>query len=43
MYGFDFGEPQRVETREGTAYVREAAPTEQFWRAWCDSPRLVDS
>ena len=34
MYGLDFGEPQRVATRRGTAYVREAAPTEQFWRAW---------
>ena len=34
MYGLDFGEPQRVETRKGTAYVREAAPTEQFWTAW---------
>ncbi len=34
MYGLDFGESQRVETRRGTTYVREAAPTEQFWRAW---------
>jgi len=34
MYGLDFGEPQRVETRRGTAYVREAAPTELFWKAW---------
>ncbi len=34
MYGLDFGEPQQVQTRRGTAYVREAAPTEQFWRAW---------
>ncbi len=34
MYGLDFGEPQRVETRKGTAFVREAAPTEQFWKAW---------
>ena len=34
MYGLDFGESQRVETRRGTAYVREAAPTEQFWSAW---------
>ena len=34
MYGLDFGEPQRVETRGGTTYVRDAAPTEQFWIAW---------
>ena len=34
MYGLDFGDIQRVETRKGTAYVREAAPTEQFWKAW---------
>ena len=34
MYGLDFGDTQRVETRQGTAYVREAAPTEQFWKAW---------
>ena len=34
MYGLDFGEPQRVTTQRGTVYVREAAPTEQFWRAW---------
>jgi hypothetical protein len=34
MYGLDFGQPQRVETRGGMAYVREAAPTEQFWSAW---------
>ena len=34
MYGLDFGESQRVELRRGTTYVREAAPTEQFWRAW---------
>ena len=34
MYGLDFGESQRVETRRGTTYVREAAPTEQFWRVW---------
>ena len=34
VYGLDFGQPQRVETRGGTAYVREAATTEQFWRAW---------
>ena len=34
MYGLDFGESQRVKTRRGTAYVREAAPTEQFWNAW---------
>ena len=32
MYGLDFGEAQRVETRRGTAYVREAAPT-QLWRS----------
>ena len=34
MYGLDLGDTQRVETRQGTAYVREAAPTEQFWKAW---------
>jgi len=34
MYGLDFGNTQRVETRQGTAYVREAAPAEQFWKAW---------
>jgi len=34
MYGLDFGESQRVETRRGTVFVREAAPTEQFWNAW---------
>jgi hypothetical protein len=34
MYGLDFGEPQRVETRRGASYMREAAPTEQFWSAW---------
>ncbi len=34
MYGLDFGDIQRMETRRGTAYVREAAPTEQFWKAW---------
>ena len=34
MYGLDFGDTQRVETPQGTAYVREAAPTEQFWKAW---------
>ena len=28
MYGLDFGGSQRVETRQGTTYVREAAPTE---------------
>ena len=33
-YGLDLGDTQRVETRQGTAYVREAAPTEQFWKAW---------
>jgi hypothetical protein len=34
MYGLDFGDPQRVETPQGTSYVREAAPTPQFWTAW---------
>lgn len=34
MYELDFGEPQRVETQRGTSYVREAAPTKQFWAAW---------
>jgi hypothetical protein len=34
MYGLDFGDPQRVETRRGTTYKREAAPTERFWVAW---------
>jgi len=38
MNGLDFGNTQRVETRQGTAYVREAAPTEQFWKA-CDRTR----
>ena len=37
MYALDFGEPQRVETRRGTVYRREAAPTEQFWSAWCEN------
>ena len=27
-------ERRRLETRQGIAYVREAAPTEQFWKAW---------
>lgn len=34
MYGLDFGEAQRVETRRGTTYKPEAAPTERFWVAW---------
>ena len=41
MYGLDFGQPQRVETRGGTAYVREAAPTEQFWSAWSQNKDAV--
>lgn len=32
--GLDFGDIQRVETRQGTAYVREATPTVQLWKAW---------
>ena len=34
MYGLDFGEPQVLKTKRGTNYVRQAAPTEQFWNAW---------
>ena len=39
MYGLDFGE--RVEIRKGKAYVREAAPTEEFWRAWRQNKEAV--
>ena len=41
MYGLDFGESQRVELRRGTTYVREAAPTEQFWTAWRQNKDVV--
>lgn len=34
MYGLDFGESQRVETRRGTVYVLEAAPTDHFSSAY---------
>ena len=34
MYGLDFGDIQQVKGPRGTTYVREAAPTEQFWDAW---------
>ena len=41
MYGLDFGNIQRVETRTGTSFVREAAPTEQFWKAWRKNKEAV--
>ena len=39
MYGLDFGE--RVEIRKGKVYVCEAAPTEEFWRAWRQNKEAV--
>ena len=41
MYELDFGDIQRVETRKGTEYVREAAPTQQFWKAWRQNKEAV--
>ena len=41
MYGLDFGDVQRVKGPRGTTYVREAAPTEQFWNAWRQSKDTV--
>ncbi len=41
MYGLEFGDIQRIESRKGTRYVREAAPTEQFWKAWRKNKEAV--
>jgi hypothetical protein len=41
MYGLDFGDVQQVKGPRGTTYVREAAPTEQFWNAWRQSKDTV--
>jgi hypothetical protein len=41
MYGLDFGDIQQVKGPRGTTYVREAAPTEQFWKAWRQSKDTV--
>ena len=34
MYALKFSEPEQVKTQKGTYYVRQAAPTDQFWKAW---------
>lgn len=34
MYGLNFGDVQQVKNSQGVSYVREAAPTEEFWNAW---------